>query len=67
MLELAVAGTAIAGLVALAVGHPDGVYAIDPRMVVDLSAKEGELPCPWCRSDTDESDTKCPSCGRRFG
>ena len=26
-----------------------------------------DLPCPWCRAQTTESDTACPGCGRRFG
>jgi hypothetical protein len=26
-----------------------------------------DLPCPWCRSATSESDRRCPSCGQPFG
>lgn len=26
-----------------------------------------DLPCPWCRAATTESDTHCPSCHQRFG
>ena len=26
-----------------------------------------DLPCPWCRSATAESDTRCPTCRQRFG
>ena len=34
----------------------------------DSSRGDGvDLPCPWCRAETAESDTRCPGCGRRFG
>jgi hypothetical protein len=26
-----------------------------------------DLPCPWCGSQTGESDSACPSCHHRFG
>ncbi len=26
-----------------------------------------DLPCPWCRAQTSDSDDHCPSCGHRFG
>jgi len=26
-----------------------------------------DLPCPWCRSATSETDTECPDCGQSFG
>ncbi len=26
-----------------------------------------DLPCPWCRSATHESDDYCTSCGQPFG
>lgn len=26
-----------------------------------------DLPCPWCKGATSESDTACPSCGQLFG
>jgi hypothetical protein len=26
-----------------------------------------DLPCPWCRAQTSESDDHCPSCGQKFG
>lgn len=33
--------------------------------VADLTS--GDLPCPWCRAETDEGDVRCGACGRRFG
>jgi hypothetical protein len=26
-----------------------------------------DLPCPWCRAATSESDRRCPSCAQPFG
>lgn len=26
-----------------------------------------DLPCPWCRAQTNARDVHCPSCGHRFG
>ncbi len=66
MLEALVAATATTGLFFLARSR-DGVYAVDPRLVVDLARAESELPCPWCRAATAEADDRCPSCGHRFG
>ena len=28
---------------------------------------EPDLPCPWCRAATRESDLECLTCGQRFG
>ena len=66
MLEALVAATATTGLFALARHARDEPVAIDPRLVVDLAAP-GDLPCPWCRAATTESDERCPTCERRFG
>jgi hypothetical protein len=68
LLEALVAATATTGLFALARSSRDRVVLIDPRLVVDLSDENGgELPCPWCRASTAESDTRCPSCHQAFG
>ena len=67
MLEALVAATATTGLFALARHGRHETYVIDPRLVVDLAAEERDLPCPWCRAGTNETDERCPSCGRRFG
>ena len=26
-----------------------------------------DLPCPWCRANTHETDHQCPGCGQTFG
>lgn len=67
MLEAVVAVTATTGLLALARHSREQPFVIDPRLVVDLSAEDRDLPCPWCGSSTLESDERCPSCTRRFG
>ena len=28
---------------------------------------ETDLPCPWCRANTNEYDDYCASCGQPFG
>lgn len=28
---------------------------------------DSDLPCPWCHGPTTDVDTRCPSCGHRFG
>lgn len=67
MLEALVAATATTGLLALARHSREEPYVIDPRLVVDLSWDDRDLPCPWCGASTRESDERCPRCDRRFG
>lgn len=67
MLEAFVAATATTGLLALARHSREQPFVIDPRLIVDLRADERDLPCPWCRASTRETDARCPSCERRFG
>jgi hypothetical protein len=67
VLEALVAATATTGLFFLARSSRDVVYAVDPRLVVDIARAESELPCPWCRVATSEADDRCPTCGHRFG
>ena len=37
------------------------------RLVLLHDPIDPDLPCPWCRSQTFEDDSDCPSCGKRFG
>lgn len=67
MLEALVAATATTGLFILARSSREGVYTVDPRLVVDLARSESDLPCPWCNAPTTEGDDRCPTCYRRFG
>ena len=41
-----------------------------PRAFPSLSIATdvaSDLPCPWCRAATSETDTHCPSCRQPFG
>lgn len=67
LLEVLVAATATTGLLALARHSREAPFVIDPRLVVELSSDDRDLPCPWCRASTRESDERCPRCDRRFG
>lgn len=29
--------------------------------------ESADLPCPWCSGPTGEEDTRCRTCGQRFG
>ncbi|MBA2337153.1 MAG: hypothetical protein H0V96_05240 [Acidimicrobiia bacterium] len=79
MLEIAAAAVLLAGLV-MAVTRPGSVTA--PRhlgVAITSTAAEppsprnhgfdlsSDLPCPWCRAATIDTDVRCPSCGQRFG
>lgn len=69
MLEALLAATATSGLFVLARGQRRPL-ASDERTSGDLlvvDAGDEDLPCPWCYSQTVETDTRCRSCGRRFG
>jgi hypothetical protein len=33
----------------------------------DLLGEDSDLPCPWCKAPTNETDQACRACGRRFG
>jgi hypothetical protein len=45
-----------------------GGRQIPMRVDMTPTYTEGlDLPCPWCRAETSETDDRCPGCGRRFG
>jgi hypothetical protein len=69
MLEALVVATATTGLFALAKGiRGNEKFDVDSRLVVSLRDERSEdLPCPWCYSPTEESDSRCRGCGRSFG
>jgi hypothetical protein len=69
MLEALVAATATTGLFALAKGiRGNERFKIDPRLVVSVrDERDDDLPCPWCYSPTEESDSRCSNCGQSFG
>lgn len=70
MLEALVVVTATTGLFVLALGAKGNLRFKDSRRLVvsDGTDRGGDdLPCPWCYSPTDESDSRCSGCGRDFG
>lgn len=69
MLETLVVVVSAIGLFALARGNKDyQASQVNPSLVPMLTDRRGEdLPCPWCYSPTDETDTRCRGCGRKFG
>ena len=67
MLEVLVAATTTAGLLALARHWRHESFVVDPELVVTFPADGRDLPCPWCGAATREIDARCPACGRKFG
>ena len=70
MVETLVVGLVIAGGIAL-LGRrqpsTSGVWSRSLHPTADRTEASSDLPCPWCRSATRESDTHCPSCRQPFG
>ncbi|NOY55719.1 MAG: hypothetical protein GXP34_06995 [Actinobacteria bacterium] len=70
MMQLLLAASLITALVALAgrwFQHTGEGIAFGTGTWVEAYRSATELPCPWCGTDTDESDRACPSCHRPFG
>lgn len=69
MLEALVVATATTGLFVLAKGAKSNErFKIDSRLVISLGdGQSDDLPCPWCYAPTDEKDSRCKGCGRKFG
>ncbi len=66
MIETIVAAALVAGGVGAATRTPASTPRIGPVPHAGLELGP-DLPCPWCHSETDESDVRCRSCGQRFG
>ena len=47
--------------------YPPGVDVPLAKLIGLDDAIELDLPCPWCRTPTVESDDCCAGCGKRFG
>ena len=62
MLEAIVVIALFVALV-LAGGRSDRPIQAPTVSLTDLT----DLPCPWCRAATNESDDYCSSCGQPFG
>ena len=62
MVEVVITGGIIAaGAIVMARRQPNPVGS---AANADLGL---DLPCPWCRADTAETDDSCPGCGQAFG
>lgn len=69
MIESIVAGAVlVAGVVGASKRGPGRGRSTSPGNTHPGSAHMTlDLPCPWCRAATTESDTECATCGQRFG
>ena len=70
MLEAIVVGAIVAGSIALmARRNSTGTAPLEAGRwaLTSLTDPSVDLPCPWCRAATTESDTHCPNCHQRFG
>lgn len=69
MLEILVVVASVAGLFSLARGNRSHQTSqVNASLLGMLTDRRGEdLPCPWCYAPTDETDTRCRGCGRKFG
>lgn len=69
MLETLVVLASATGLFALARNSRGfETFDVNPSLVAMFAEQRGEdLPCPWCYAPTDETDTRCRGCGRKFG
>jgi hypothetical protein len=67
MLEMALAAFLVTiALVAIG-GTSQGATQSPALAKLALKGDGSDLPCPWCRAQTNEKDDHCPSCGQRFG
>ncbi len=67
MLEMALAAFLVT-IALVAIGGTSQASTHSPAMAKFTMKGDGsDLPCPWCRAQTNEKDDHCPSCGQRFG
>ncbi len=68
MLEVALT-TLFVAVAVLAIGqrHRQLVLSAPVETLVVPDDDVADLPCPWCKGQTDEDDNSCPSCGQPFG
>jgi hypothetical protein len=70
VLELVATAAVISALVFFASRHfrsRGGAFVFDSSGWYEDYLEPGDLPCPWCRGSTRETDRACASCGRTFG
>lgn len=67
MLEMALATFLVTiALVAIG-GRPRTAGDTRSAFGFGFSGDGSDLPCPWCRAQTRETDDHCPNCGQKFG
>jgi hypothetical protein len=67
MLEMALAEFLVT-IAIVAIGGKSTTLTNPPGQAAPLPYTDsGDLPCPWCQSQTAETDDHCPTCGQRFG
>ena len=70
MVEALVAGAVVAGGIAILSRRlPASSGAFGPAHILTGATLDAssDLPCPWCRAATSETDTHCPNCHQPFG
>ncbi len=68
MIESIVAGAVIvAGVVGASRRGPSRGRVMAPANTHPRSLPLTDLPCPWCRGATAETDRACRTCGQNFG
>lgn len=67
MLEMALAAVFVT-VALVAIGGRSAPVTDAPALnMASLLEESSDLPCPWCRAQTHESDDHCPTCGQKFG
>lgn len=67
MLQIALAGVFVIFAVVAIGGRGFHSPVLSTHEEVSMLDEASDLPCPWCRSQTQEGDIHCGSCGQRFG
>ena len=67
MLEMALAAFLVTVAVVAIGGRTSASAQTAAPMVFPPLEDASDLPCPWCRAQTAESDDHCRSCGQKFG
>lgn len=67
VLEIAIAAVLVGIALFTMSGRQTHAEAVVRQTPIATFEDGSDLPCPWCRAQTQEGDLHCPSCGHRFG
>ena len=67
MLEMALAAVFVTVALVAMGGRSQAIARAPLANLAGLGEDATDLPCPWCRAQTAESDDHCGSCGQKFG